>query len=331
MVVFSKTSVQAVRINPGNPRSLFFNDSVAVGWVRGGFIELAAQDPEQGIIFYTLDQKETNRPRFIRNDNCLSCHESYNSLGVPGMLARSVFARPDGTVMNNLGNFVTDHRSPPEQRWGGWYVTGKPGSLRHLGNTMVTGPENPESLDSLKGQFDTDGYLTPYSDIAALMVFEHQAHMMNLLTRIGWETRLSVYQHRPDTAAQLRDSAKELVDYLLFIDEPQLDAKIEGSSGFAAKFAARGPLDSKGRSLRQLDLERRLLRYPCSYMIYTDAFESLPIESKEAIYSRLWQILSGNEKDKKYAGLSLADRKAVVEILRETKKGLPAYFKTVDR
>src|SRR5215831_3241293 len=57
IAVFSKTSLQASLIEPDNPRTIFFGDSVAVAWMRGGFIELAAQDPEQGIIFHTLEQQ----------------------------------------------------------------------------------------------------------------------------------------------------------------------------------------------------------------------------------------------------------------------------------
>jgi len=95
---------------------------------------------------------------------------------------------------------------------------------------------------------------------------------------------------------------------------------------FAASFAKTALRDSRGRSLRDLDLQRRLLRYPCSYMIYSEAFDALPADAKEAIYRRMWQVLSGAEKDKKYARLTAADRRAVIEILRETKRGLPGYF-----
>jgi hypothetical protein len=69
------------------------------------------------------------------------------------------------------------------------------------------------------------------------------------------------------------------------------------------------------------------MRYPCSYMIYTPAFDGLPAAAKAAVYRRLWQVLSGEAKDKKYASLSPADRQAIVEILRDTKKDLPEYFK----
>ena len=152
--------------------------------------------------------------------------------------------------------------------------------------------------------------------------------MTNLITRIGWESRVNTYDRAKAANTNL---AKEFVDYLLFIDEAPLPTKIKGTSGFSQKFQLLGPNDSKGRSLRQLDLERHLMRYPCSYMIYSQAFDGMPPGAKNAVYSRLWQVLSGRETDPRYARLSLEDRKAVTEILRETKKGLPSYFTEVTK
>ena len=327
IAVFSRTSVQAGIISPRNPRTLFFNDAVAVGWMRGGFIELAAQDPQQGIIFYLLPQQQTAAPQFIRTDQCLSCHHSYNTLGVPGMLARSVVADPRGVAMPYLGNYLTDHRSPFDERWAGWYVTGSVGSMRHLGNATVADRDKFDeaitadtlNLKSLDGRFDTSAYLSPHSDVVALMVFNHQMAMMNLITRVGFETR---------AGAETRDNVRELVDYLLFVDERPLPGRIQGSSRFAETFAAPGPRDGKGRSLRQLDLERRLLRYPCSYMVYSDAFDGLPANAREAIYRRMWDVLSGNDKSVRYARLTPSDRQAIIEILRDTKQNLPQYWKS---
>jgi hypothetical protein len=337
IAVFSKTSLQAARIEPANPRTIFFNDSVAVAWVHGGFIELAAQDPEQGVNFYTLEQQASSRPDFTRRDDCLQCHRSDVSLGVPGMILRSLFTMPDGAPKLILGGYLTDHRSPFEERWGGWYVTGAMAHGRHMGNAMLSDPDHPESMitpqtlrvASLQDRFDTKAYLSPYSDIVALLVFNHQTYMTNLITRVGWEVRCALYSKASSHALTtlLRESANELVDYLLFIDETPLPGPVHGTSGFAERFAAEGPSDSHGRSLRQFDLRTRLLRYPCSYMIYSQAFDSLPEQARSAIYQRMWQVLSGEEKSERYARLSLADRRAIVEILRETKPDLPAYFK----
>jgi len=347
IVVFSKTSLMSPIISPGHPRSIFFNDRVAVAWVPGEpFIEVAAVDPRQGVVFYTLDQGPAYRPRFVRSDYCLVCHESYGSLGVPGMLVRSVFPAPTGLPVRTLGDYTTDDRSPWKERWGGWYVTGKHVTADHMGNATFADSGEPSGAagtpESLAGKFDTSAYLTPYSDVVALMVFEHQAHLINLLTRVGWEVRYAMYEGRlrntPLDQRLLLDTASEVVDYLLFVDEAPLagpsspdgsPGKVQGSSGFTARFEAAGPRDTKGRSLRQLDLDRRLMRYPCSYMIYSAAFDSLPDPAKAAIYRRMWQVLSGEEKGSRYARLTPDSRRAVVEILRETKPGLPDYFMPV--
>ena len=167
------------------------------------------------------------------------------------------------------------------------------------------------------------------------MVLEHQSRMANLLTRVGWETRVAWPAPTPSSRNQpaspalpsrVREAITDLVDYLLFVDEAPLPSHVVGSSGFTQRFSGVGPKDSRGRSLRQLDLERRLFRYPCSYMIYAPAFDALMPEAKAAIYQRLWTILSGAERDRRYERLSVADRRAIIEILRDTKSDLPEYF-----
>jgi hypothetical protein len=341
MLVMSKTGVQGLHTGPANPRAIYFNDAATVGYIRGApLLELAVQDPQQGVVFYALDQKPQSRPFFERRPACLSCHQAYSTLHVPGMLARSVFMAPDGLPLSQFGSYDPDHRTLFRQRWGGWYVTGTHGSMPHMGNAIVTNPEMRETMisdqtlnrTSLEGLFDVRGYLSAHSDIAALMVFQHQGHMMNLITRVGWDARVAANDGRAGlTGGPLRDAVTELVDYLLFVDEEPLTAAITGTSGFAAQFAAPGPADSRGRSLRQLDLERRLLRYPCSYMIYSAAFGALPIEVRGAIYSRMWEILEGRDTSPKYARLSQADRRAVIEILRETLHDLPGDFRPSGR
>ena len=343
IVAFAKNSLQSARITPQNPRTLFFNDSVAVGSVQGGFIELAAVDPQQGVVFYTLQSGVLGlgTPRFVRETRCLQCHESYSTLSVPGMLVKSALPSREGMPMFQFGNYLPDHRTRLEERWGGWYVTGGDQSVRHLGNAILVDPFEPPSPDPavmprvqpVRLNLDPSAYLSPYSDIAALMVFDHQMRMTNLLTRVGWEFRVAASQHTNgnETAASLHAMTNELVDYLLFVDEAPLPSRIAGTSGFVARFSQSGPRDGKGRSLRQLDLQKRLLRYPCSYMIYTSAFDGLPALAREAIYTRMWEILSGADRSKQYARLSLIDRQTVVEILRETKTGLPGYFQQVVR
>jgi len=167
---------------------------------------------------------------------------------------------------------------------------------------------------------------------AARLTFDDTGgYLPYLLTRIGWDTRVALQAGRPDAAAMIGRAAADVVDYLLLVDETPLPDRVTGTSGFAEKFSAEGPADRQGRSLRQLDLSTRLLRYPCSYMIYADAFDALPSEARDAIYRRLWDVLSRRETGAKYARLSAADRRAIVEILRDTKKNLPDYFQPINR
>lgn len=319
---FGETSEQAKKINQQNPRAIYFNDTVAVGWVRGGdVLEVSAQDPRQGTIYYTLPQSSSAEASFTRNDQCLRCHLSWDTLAVPGPMVLTVLPRKSDRDYADGG--VVDHRTPIAERWGGWFVTGARVPAQHQGNVPLiqpkprTGP--PPVLTSLEGQFDAAGYLSRSSDVAALMVLEHQAHATNLITRVGWEARAGT----PD---RVDEAIGELVDYLLFVDEAPLDRPIQGSSGFGAVFAARGPKDSQGRSLRDLRLDGRLMEYPLSYMIYTPMFEALPEKVRAQVYARLGDVLVGRTTDPKYGHLSADDREAVVQILRETKKGLPPSF-----
>ena len=342
VLVFSKTSLQWNFISPANPRAIYFNDDVVIAWVRGApAIELAALDPQQGVMFYVLGQVEGARG-FQRPRSCLQCHVSSETLGVPGLAVGSTVTDPDGVP---YATHAVDHRTMIESRWGGWYVTGDTGIGRHVGNTVATNPRDPMlhhneanlNIDTVEGRFDTSGYLTPRSDIVALMVLEHQTRMTNLLTRVGWEFRLATHERdasaglfaRPARTIDnrtLQEAVGELVDYMLFLDEAPLTDRMVGSSGFSSAFAARGPFDRRGRTLREIDLDRRLFRYACSYMIYTEAFDALPTLALDATYARLWTVLSGEVSEPPYDQLSFADRQSIVEILLETKSNLPDYF-----
>ncbi len=327
LLVFSKTSFQASKIGPANPRALYFNDTVSIGWVRGGdLLELVAQDPRQGAIFYALDQKPAAVPQIRRDMACVQCHTWEATSDVPGMFLGSGFPAADGTLMY-APVYSSDHRTPFQLRWGGWYVTGRHSLPRHMGNaTAAPGVElydmvSPKTVnvESLAGRFDMAGYLSPHSDVVALMVLEHQARALNLITRLGWESRIGAEAGRPLGAA-----VDELVDYLLFVDEEPLPGPVSGASTFARTFPQQGPRDARGRSLRDLDLTGRLMRYPCSFLIYSAPFDALPDEAKRAVYARMWTILSGAAIKSRYSRLDTDDRQAVIEILRDTKSDLPA-------
>lgn len=331
MLVYTQTSMQAPKINKGNPRAIYFTDSISVAWVRGGSVlETWAQDPRQGTIFYTLDQEPSRAPRFGRRLECVTCHVTWETLAVPGPTVLTTFPRK--TDRDYADGHAVDHRSDIEERWGGWYVTGRQAPAKHLGNLpLFLAPPFPESAAprlSVDGVFDLTGYPTPYSDIVALMVFEHQTRMMNLMTRAGWESRVAALGRGDQTAAaaRVRNAVNDLVDYMLFVDEAPLTKRIEGSSGFAERFSAIGPRDTKGRSLRDLRLETRLMRYPLSYLIYSPAFDALPDDVKDATCRRLHDVLSGKDNSPKYAHLTPPVRQAILEILKDTKTSVVDGF-----
>jgi len=332
MLVFSKTSFQAARIDPKNPRALYFNDDVQVGFVRGSnLLEVAALDPKQGVIFYSVDIA-SNPPQFDRRDVCLQCHLSPGTLGISGLLITSSYTDASGMPAFRGAQRITDHRTPIEDRWGGWYVTGTHEGMRHLGNAVGHDSAHPELLDmresqdltSLSKKFDAAGYLSPLSDIVALMTLEHQTRMVNLMIRTGWEARIA----DPAAKPQLDKDIESLVTYMLFADEASLHGQVKGVSTFTKTFPERGPRDSQGRSLRDFDLQRRLFRYPLSYMIYSEAFDGMPEYVRDKVYRRVFEVLSGSDRSDKFKRLSAEDRRAVLEILRDTKPGLPAYFRT---
>jgi len=339
ILVFSKTSFQASRISTKEPRALYFNDSVAVGFVKEGEVtEVISLDPRQGVSFFTLDIHEVPKPGFARRDVCLQCHQGPATLGVPGIFISSVYPGPTGMPAFRAGAYATDHRSPLDKRWGGWYVTGLHGSQHHMGNAVALDAARPELLElqgtqnltSLAKKVDLSGYLEKTSDIVALMTYEHQTHLTNLLTRIGWEQRIAEHDGKASdeaTRQKIDSYVDELVPYMLYADEAPLHEPIEGVSTFSKTFPQRGPRDRQGRSLRDFDLQKRIFRYPLSYMIYNPAFDSLPDGVRERIYRRLYDVLTGKDKSQAYARITAADRTAVLDILCDTKPNLPDYWK----
>jgi hypothetical protein len=342
-LVFSKTSFQIDHISVRAPRALYFNDDVYVGWVQGGpVLELASVDPTLGTIFYALPQKAGDKPQFERlNEGCLVCHDSSSTGGVPGLLMRSLLVDVSGNPILSAGSTVMTDRSPLNERFGGWYVTGTSGSQVHRGNSYY--PDVAEALGtpktyvsrmnlaatsnrmSLPETVDSTRYMTKHSDIAALMVMTHQTQIHNLIARVSYEVRSAIEDEGVNppvseiTQTRIRNVTEPLVIAMLFGWTPELTSPIAGSSGFASEFAKQGPFDRKGRTLRELDLNTRLFRYPLSYVVYTESFKAIPAPAKEYVYKRFREILTGDDKSMAYAHLSASDRKAMLEILEDTK------------
>ncbi len=300
-LVFSRTSLQVDRIAPWTPRAIYFNDDVYVGWVQGGpIMEVASADPKLGGVFYTLSQQPTDHPTFERQTHtCLQCHDSGSSTGgVPGFIMRSVVTDRYGYPVQVDTGATTD-QTPMDKRWGGWYVTGTLGNPPHMGNVFV--PKlaheignvqsylsqnrlvSTHDVTSLKDRFDVDPYLVPHSDAVALLVLAHQTMVHNLMTLAGYEARIA----GGELDARAKGAADRLANAMMLAKQAPLPAPVKGTSDFAAEFQAMGPKDSRGRSLRDLDLHERVFTYPLSYLIYSDSFNALPEPVKQHVYGRI--------------------------------------------
>ncbi len=334
MLVFSKTSLQRERISPETPRSLFFNDSVYIGFIPGApLLEVSMADPKIGAVFYTLSQSKTEPPKFQRNNQCLECHASSKTMGVPGHIVRSYETDEKGIVDLASGTSLVNHRTPLDERWGGWYVTGTHGHQTHRGNLVgkkaferqVKTPNRDGNVTNLNSYFDVSRYVKNQSDIVALMVLEHQTHMQNFITRLNYEASLQFQRY--GHVRYLTNTADSFIKYLLFAEEAPLTNAVSGSPEFVRDFTSTGPRDKRGRSLREFDLQKRLFKNPCSYLIYTDAFDTLPAPIKDLVYSLLWQILTGQNQSPTYSSVSPESRQTILEILRDTKTDLPQYWR----
>jgi hypothetical protein len=343
-LVFSKTSFQFTLIVPSQPRALYFNDEVYVGHVQGShLLEFASVDPKLGAVFYTLDEEKPGKPRFQREIYfCLICHDSGTITGgVPGFMTLSVLPDKDGNAIRSAGANAMSDQTPFNERWGGWYVTGTHGTQRHRGNTVFPSIipavdkvdwSKGANMTTLGGKIDIASYLTPHSDIVALIALTHQTRIHNLITRANYETRRAIQdeentfkglpvkndRYSDITLKRIRDAVEPLVRGMFFVHEAPLTEPVRGTSTYAADFEKSGVRDSKGRSLKDLDLNRRFLRYPLSYLIYSQAFDELPGQAKDVFYERAWTILSGGDTAN-YGQLSIEDRTAIREILQDTK------------
>src|SRR5205823_2328419 len=339
-LVFSKSSFQLTQIAPNAPRAIYFNDDVYVGWVNHGqYIEVATVDAQAGPLFYKLSQEDDRHPVLeLQKEECLVCHDTFQtSTAVPRLLMLSVLPNPDGNALKRAA-LITNDQSPLRERWGGWYVTGTHGQQRHLGNTLVR--TRADDIDDMKKfvarmdlsaganvtdlskRFDTKPYLSPHSDIVALMVLGHQTHVHNMITSGVYELRDAVQQGLTDKmSGAVKDAGEPIVRAMLFVGEAQLTDPVQGTSTFVTDFQNRGPRDSHGRSLRDLDLKHRLLRYPLSYLIYSKSFDAMPGELRAYVNRRVREVLTGEDKSADFQHLSAEDRTAILEILRETKPG----------
>ncbi len=312
LLVFSKSSMQFEQISPHKPRALYFGADVALGTVQEGrVVEFITNDRKDGLRFYTLDAKKTAKPRFERqSSDCDLCH-SLAGKGGPGMLVANFDVDPSGDLPNvdpSMPFRMTDDTTPFADRYGGWYVTGQTGAMKHRGNVTMDFSVSAEpppgglNITDLSGKIDLTKYLSPGSDIVALLVLEHQVGVVNLINQANVRCR----GRGGCESAEAQDVIAQLARYMTFTGAVPLPSPVTGSSGYAAVFAQDGPRDAQGRSLRDLDLKTRLLRYPLSYMLYSDAFAGLNPAARDKVWRLVHDDLTARKTDEARAAIAIA-------------------------
>jgi hypothetical protein len=345
MLVYSKSSLQVERVNASTPRAIYFNEDTYAAWVQAvGLLEFVTMDSELGPVFYTMTNQKDSTSGFGREVlRCLDCHDKFalQGGGVPMFRATSNYVDVNGLTLKPIAASEVTDQTPLALRWGGWYVSGHQGDQVDLGNIQVHTPHEMENLalvrrgnlESLVSLLDTRPYETDKSDIVALLVFEHQSTVYNLITRINFKVRsriarefnaapAAVASHNrlnPQTEAWMQQLTEPLVQAMLFANAVPLTDTVYSTSGFDAWFQAQGPRDKAGRSLRELNLKTRLFKFPLSYLVYSPAFDGLPDYVRNYIYGRFVDILNKPDEHGKFSNLSAADRRAVMEILTATK------------
>jgi hypothetical protein len=333
MLVFSKTSLQNRLIGPKNPRCIFFSENVYVGYVPGGSIEVIVQDPVLGPVFYLVDQKADGSMHIERDTNqCMSCHATSRTENVPGLLIRSVYPSEDGHPILRLGTNDVTHETPLEQRWGGWYVTGK-SALPHLGNRVYKedGDFDPanDAFATVSSFLDGSGYLRSTSDIVSLLVLEHQVKMHTLFNAASMNYRRALHFMRvldpeadPSTGSTGRMAeswADDIVDCLFFKNEASLGDGVEGDPAFQREFVKRFPKSSEGDSLAEFRLYGRIFKNRCSYMVYSDAFKGLPPAIKALVLAKMKLVVSENAEG--FEWLKGSELRRIDSILKDTLPG----------
>jgi hypothetical protein len=329
VMVFSKTSLKQRFITPENPRSLFFNDEVYVGFVPGSStLEIGAMDPALGPVFFDFAQRPDAETRAEQElGRCLRCHDTYSMTGggVPRFILSSVLAGTDGSIISHEISEITDTATPLNRRWGGWFVTGSHGSQETMGNLVISSAAMLQNLDlaangnkaDLAGLVPPGPYPRNTSDIVALLVLEHQVEVQNRLTRLNFESRTLIQEQAQLSAETLEMLTRPVLDSLFMAHEAEIGAPVSSTSGYREYFETLGPVDSRGRSLREFDLQTRTFRYPLSYLIYSPAVTGLPDQVKRYLFSQIRAELEGETAH--YPQYSSDLRSVTLAILRETK------------
>ena len=332
LLVFSVTSLQSSLISPRNPRAIYFNEDTYVGYVPGGRFEIMSFDPELGGIFYIFQPPRAgDAPLLDRSQRCFNCHAGSFSRHVPGLFVESVIPGDNGGPLEGFRREESGHGVPFSERFGGWHITGDvkfASKTNTLGNyyqgRMTTKPNPPGKL------FDLSRYLVATSDILPNLLHEHQVGFTNRVVEANYTIRekLDAGHGRLSAAdtKELNDLAAQLVRYVLFADEARLPSRMAGDENFVHDFLAKKKAAANGASLRDLDLQTRLFKRRCSYMIYSSIWDGMHPLFKQSVEAKLWAALQENPTDKEFAYLPANEKREIRQIIKETKTGLPVWW-----
>lgn len=337
LLVFSASSLQSEIINPRNPRALYFNEDVYVGYVPGGKVEIIAMDPEMGAMFYIFERLRPQGPvpPITRSDKCFNCHAGNATKRVPGLIAESLLPMLSGASLETYRRDEQGHQIPLEKRFGGWHLTGEHHLKDSLANMMgrTSASRGFEKVKIEPGQMsDLKLHLLPTSDILPHLIHEHQIGFENRVFHAAYVMRQLMADGRgtlPLSAKpQVEELADELARYILFADEAKLPPEgISGDAEFIREFQRNKKPNEGGLSLKDFDLKTRIFKYRASYMLYTDSWQKLPPFLKERVYFKMAEGLREQNANPTYAHLLASEKQAIRTIIKRTVPNLPSWWR----
>ena len=292
--LFSTTSLQLGLINPSNPRSLYFNESIYIGYIPGGKIEVISIDPEHGAVFYIFKVPSKKQPLTITpTKRCMNCHADRELSGIPGLIIKSVLPGVNGGSLDSYRTGQPGHDVPYKDRFGGWYITDllDPADHSNVLGFYKNGTIEKKNVLALQKK-STHLFPNSNSEVLTHLIFDHQAGFVNRAIKSNYLLRLTQLPDNLDEhQLNFKKSISDLVKYSLFDKEPNLSLKINQNSHFKTDFLITPHKLKTGESLRELDLKTRLFKYRCSFMLFSDFFKNNPPEIKKVVYKEIKQNL----------------------------------------
>ncbi|MBK8093449.1 MAG: hypothetical protein IPK32_16080 [Verrucomicrobiaceae bacterium] len=331
--MFSGSASQGTKVNPKNPRAIYFNDEVYIGVVPGGLLEMIGVDAKIGGVLYTFQGVGTGRaPTTTGGAECARCHSRPQSGYAQGFFVRSVIPNDSGMMVGAELLGFEGHERPLGRRFGGWFVTSAhPDIFGRSGLVAETDAANSRRIMGYRsiqpGQlYDPKMHLGETSDILVHLLHEHQIGFHNHVARVLMSAEDDGLENGQRVMPTHQRDVDDLVEYMLFRREAALPENgIVGNPQFIADFSRNRHAAKSGAALKDLELTTRLLKHRCSYMIYTRPWAEMPPKVKSEVYAKLHAALFGNDVSGRH--LPREEKRQIIQILRDTLPDLPADWK----